>query len=76
MVDGTFITNFRAKYDLNQTELGEMLGLVRQSISRMERSEQIPDYLPLALAELGRRIVAAREEAEAEAEAAKKAKKK
>lgn len=61
MVKGDFVLAFREKYKLSQTALGEMLGASRNTISRWETNVwPVPTYVPLALAELGRRMDAER----------------
>ena len=65
MVKGDFVLAFRKKYKLSQAALGAMLGASRNTISRWETNVwPVPTYVPLALAELGRRITRAREEDE------------
>lgn len=54
---GEQLKKIRKKFGQTQTELAEMLGVSRNTVTRWETDDQpIPSYLHLALAELSRRL--------------------
>lgn len=59
-MNGPQLREWREHWQLSQGELATALGVVLNTIGRWERSERdMPNYLPLALESLERRLAAA-----------------